>query len=609
MGAFVSVETCETHYNVLPNCSLPEQENGNQHKYDYIGEYTRGTFEADPDIAGIGILGVFLGVTCFALFISLLDIFWQSAKSLGWKQTLPREQRVGKTSFTDILETVVLACSDQQVFTGAAYALTLRYWRGCTISAYHYNVVANMMLLTCATHLMSVTIVRNYWKYPWLAFLRVICISGVFLVTGLLMVNQNAADGKIKFPTGLPAANETDSLLFLPAACFQSSKSPFVATLQNTTSSANAFFLGTLQDSTPSNFIQGWNWYIVILLFYGAAIIAEFIRFCRRGRSRPGWRGRLGARISRFMKPKSWQRKTVSFIFLIYLLGGAGISCTAVIKSGSYIFALRSWVDKSGWIALENDGNPENDATSFGQLVPIFLSALVLFTFAQTISDKITAHGTAKHKGEKPPPQEGTLAYFDPSTYNIMESGAGEMKYNGHSIATPGTIDLESAQPWPANKPMTHITAESGKPSSSTSIERPEAQHQISEPMLAGNAIASAIAFGIDPVAAPATPGTPQWDSPHSAQHGHQPYGYTKVTAPEESHPATTETLSGSPRPGQDGALQPPMEPPTPLSAGGGSPRPLSAVSALSAQMIPLPETPEPRLEATEPHLVPGVAK
>lgn len=299
----------------------------------------------------------------------------------------PKHLKYGDRSVSDILQTLVLSCSDQQVFTGAAYALTLRYWKGCSISAYHYNVVANMMLLTCATHLMSVTIVRNYWKYPWLALLRVICICGVFIVTGLLMANQNA-NQDLKFPTAVPPANETDSLLFLPAACFQSANSPLGATFKNTTASATAFFQDTLVKSAPGNMVQGWNWYVVILLFYGAAILAEFIRFCRRGRSRPGWRGKLGARISRLVRPKSWQRMLVSYIVLLYLILGAGISAVAVVFSARYVYSLRQWVDRSGWIALENGYNPENDATSFGQLVPIFLSTLVLFSFAQMISGK-----------------------------------------------------------------------------------------------------------------------------------------------------------------------------------------------------------------------------
>jgi hypothetical protein len=122
-------------------------------------------------------------VTSFALAVSLLDLVWQGVKTFDLRTTaqskeyvslqLPkqlsanlgtrRERRLRpkKRSFSDILETLVQACSDQQIFTGAAYALTLRYWRGCSISAYHYNIVANILLMTCATHLMSVTIVRD----------------------------------------------------------------------------------------------------------------------------------------------------------------------------------------------------------------------------------------------------------------------------------------------------------------------------------------------------------------------------------------------------------------------------------------------------------------
>jgi hypothetical protein len=271
------------------------------------------------------------------------------------------------------------------VFTGASYAITLRYWRGCSISAYHYNLVANMLLLTCATHLMSITIVRNYWKYPFLALLRIICITGVFIVTGLLMVNQNA-DVQTRFPTAIPPANETDSLLFLPAACFQSVNSPLAATFANTTANDDAFFGGIIRNSAPGNMVQGWNWYVVMLLFYGAAIAAEVVRFVRRGRARPGWRGRLGARMARMARPKSFLRGVTAALFLAYLITGAALGFVTVVKSGMYIFSLRSWVDASGWIELDGGINPENDATSFGQLVPIFMSAMVLFTFAQTIS-------------------------------------------------------------------------------------------------------------------------------------------------------------------------------------------------------------------------------
>lgn len=242
-----------------------------------------------------------------------------------------------------------------------------------------------MMLLTCTTHLMSVTLVRNYWQYPWLAALRVVCVTGVFVFTGCLMINQNAAKAT-QFPTKIPAANETSSFMFMPAACFQSDQSPFIDTMYNITDSAMDFFERSLIDSTPGNAIQGWNWYILILIFYVAAIVAELIRHIRWVRERPGWRSSVAGKCSLMFSQHPRIRKLFSYVFLAYLNGGIGISAAATIKGSSYIFSLRQWVDKSEWIQTENDMNPENDATGFGQLVPIFMCVMVVFGIFQMIS-------------------------------------------------------------------------------------------------------------------------------------------------------------------------------------------------------------------------------
>ncbi|KAI1087321.1 hypothetical protein F5B19DRAFT_476078 [Rostrohypoxylon terebratum] len=284
------------------------------------------------------------------------------------------------------------------MFTGAAYALTLRY---------------------CATHLVSVTVVRNYWKFPWLALLRVIAITFVFIVTGLLMTNQNA-NLDVPFPTSIPNANETDSPMFLAAACFQNNEHTVVDTFKQTTSSASSFFLDTIAESTPRNKIQGWNLYIITLLFYGAATIAESIRFMRRGKSRPGVRANIAKHFRKCCGLGTPLRKVVQNIFLLYLAGGVGLSCATTIISTRYIFSLRQWVNNSGWIEIENNQNPENDAKSFGQLVPIFSSALIVFSFAQIVSEKVTRHNNRKHENEKLPPQTGTIHYLDPSSYDLV---------------------------------------------------------------------------------------------------------------------------------------------------------------------------------------------
>jgi hypothetical protein len=219
-----------------------------------------------------------------------------------------------------------------------------------------------------------------------LAIIRILAVSGVFIVTGLLFTNQNAADKH--FPTGVPDADQSDSLIFLPAACFQSEQNTAGATFQDSVKNGNAFFVQTIGNSTPDNKIQGWNVYIITLLYYGAALIAESVRFVRRARGRPGWRGNLAKKVGRRCAIGTVQRKIVSGFFLLYLIGGVGIGSADVVLAGTYIFNLRSWVNKSGWLETENGQNPENDATSFGQLVPILTSSLIFFSFLQIFSGK-----------------------------------------------------------------------------------------------------------------------------------------------------------------------------------------------------------------------------
>ncbi|KAI1651309.1 uncharacterized protein F4817DRAFT_356254 [Daldinia loculata] len=449
MGSYISVVDCQANYNVTPDCSIEGGSITAGHaSVTRIGSYTKGQFPGDPDIAGIGvrsILAVFVAVTSFAIITGTVSIIWKLSKRFRWKTTYnekQKEERRRYTSFSDILETLVLACSDQQVFTGAAYALTLRYWRGCTISAYHYNIVANMMLLTCATHLISVTIVRNYWRFPWLAALRVISITAVFVVTGLLMTNQNA-DMEMLFPTGVPDANETASSIFLPAACFQGGSHTTLDTVKETILSAHAFFKDNIAQSTPRNKIQGWNLYIMTLLFYGAAIIAELVRLIRRSKSRPGWRGHVG---NQFRKCGSLgtttARKISQWVSTIYLLAGVILSYVVTVISTRYIFELRTW-------------NPENDAKSFGQLVPILSSALIVFSFAQIISEKCTNHNNRKHSDEEMPSQVDTVEYLGPSRYNMVPQSTPEkykpMHYRSAEASTasfPPQVGLENQSPW-----------------------------------------------------------------------------------------------------------------------------------------------------------------
>ena len=245
------------------------------------------------------------------------------------------------------------------------------------MSAYHYNIVANMMLLTCATHLMSVAVVQEYWKYPVLALLRIIVVTGAFLATGIFLSAQDATG--LVFPTAVPPANATESLIFLPATCFGDGAS-----------------LRKAVDDTfhkvDGERIHGWSNYLAMLVWYVFAVLVEVARFFARGKEHgdaaAGWRARASRRLERSCGFFARRETVVAVLMIAYLVGGIAISTWTVASAGLYIVQLRSWVKHSGWMQLENGDNPEDDATTFGQLVPIFLCALTLFSFCQIISGK-----------------------------------------------------------------------------------------------------------------------------------------------------------------------------------------------------------------------------
>jgi hypothetical protein len=266
------------------------------------------------------------------------------------------------------------------VFVSGAYALTLRYAQGCTISAYHYNIVANMMLITCATHLMSVTVVSQYWKHKLLAVFRILLVTGLYIVTCLLLSNQNA-ELELQWPTAVPGRNETNTLPVLPAACFEGNGSAVDKTLRDTFGrGAKHISENVIVQSTPSNHIVGWNFFILMVLWYGAALIAELFRLWYH---RPSYaQGHPRARCGAFGK---W----VGRAFWFYQFAGTTFCMVAIVMSYKYIQDLRSWMDKSPWLKKQLDGtNLENDATSFGQLVPLLLILLTVFALLQLIGGR-----------------------------------------------------------------------------------------------------------------------------------------------------------------------------------------------------------------------------
>ncbi|KAK4107903.1 hypothetical protein N656DRAFT_462551 [Canariomyces notabilis] len=384
MGAYVSTANCAAHYGTPPNCTVIRSDDGLT--AIALGDSTPGRFSGDPDIAGIGVLGAFLTTTVFSLLLSVANMFWWSIKYvLKPHLRITREEKALKNwqiSIAGILETLCLTLSDQQVFTGGAYAITLRYAKACSISAYHYNVVANILLVTCATHLMAVTVSKHYWKHPYVGILRIIVTTLVYVITGVLLSNQG--DGSLGFPTQVPPMTDQYNLMLLPAACFQSGEFLFGSEIKNAleAGSFQAFFTGQ---------IHGWTNFLIMFLFFIIAVLVSLGRVIRRGTGHNGRRKRFIARVGKTLPFLFKAKRFFYFLFGLYLLAGIGISAWTVIDSALYVFELRRWVDHSVWLERVRNINPENDPSTFGQLVPLLLMSLTVFTFLTILSERIHA--------------------------------------------------------------------------------------------------------------------------------------------------------------------------------------------------------------------------
>ena len=269
-------------------------------------------------------------------------------------------------SISKFVEVLIISFSDQQVFTGGAYAITLRYVTGCTVSAYHYNVVGNLLLVTCATHLMAVTVSRNYWEHRYMSLLRILVTFLLYLATGLLLANQSSS----KFPTEVPPATETGHpLILMPAACFHGptpatssgsvdpTPTASVTTITVTAAAAATTSATPRVRATPSlpsglldsARVPGWNQFVAMVLFYAVAVLVRIGRqTCRVvARRNDKWKKRI-TDYSTWNSGKA-AAKVVLISYGLFQIVGIVIAAWTVASSGYYIYGLRDWVDGCEW--------------------------------------------------------------------------------------------------------------------------------------------------------------------------------------------------------------------------------------------------------------------
>ena len=132
-----------------------------------------------------------------------------------------RDVRACRRFFTKAFRTFLLATSDTQMLFNFAYGLNFFLIQKCTISAYHYAIVIEIGLMSCASFVLTMAFVSEYWKAPITGVLRWIVI---LVIVSFLGVELNHQRTRTEYPEYQPPFSRKDSAILLPASCFLDSQ-------------------------------------------------------------------------------------------------------------------------------------------------------------------------------------------------------------------------------------------------------------------------------------------------------------------------------------------------------------------------------------------------
>jgi hypothetical protein len=173
------------------------------------------------------------------------------------------------------IESLMHSLGDQQLIAGIALLLVVNH-QACQISAYHYNLVCTMLLMSIITHLNTLINIPDFlYKGKTVATYRLIGIFAQFVLSGIVLSARNTST----FPS------QPSSLAIMPAACFENMNatqdlgfSDFVGFAQNVTmgSAANTTanvtqILHNIDVATSA--VSGLGEYVTLVFFMIFAVV------------------------------------------------------------------------------------------------------------------------------------------------------------------------------------------------------------------------------------------------------------------------------------------------------------------------------------------------
>jgi len=267
-----------------------------------------------------------------------------------------------QSTYRKLLEPLALSLSDQQLATGLALCISTLFTReACTITAYHYDIICGLVVISMTTHLVSTLSVRGYTQQnpALISIFRValMLVQGIF---GVLLLWKRRDS---KFPTDAPASingrpNYNTSLI-LPVACFQGGNGTFLHELDSTLSHSNSEVIAL-----------GF-----IVAFY---VLMIFLHH---------WQKRLdpSSKPSEGQKPQ-WESGLTHKLRIMVACMRFGLVIGAIVIlswTSTHLISLRDWMGNSGWLGEDNDENK----WTFAQILPVIMMSSTILALVDAVPD------------------------------------------------------------------------------------------------------------------------------------------------------------------------------------------------------------------------------
>jgi uncharacterized integral membrane protein len=259
------------------------------------------------------------------------------------------------------IESLLQTLSDQQLVAGISLLVAINS-QACNISAYHYNLVCTMLILSAITHLNTLINIPDFiFKGKTVATQRLLGIAVQLGLSGIVLSGRNTST----FPT------KASALAAMPAACFENMNATdsvgfgdFIDFAQNATAGSNASEIwDNMQAATTST--SGLGEYITLVVFVIFAILFLIMEF-----------------VDAVFFPNSYLHWLSIVLSTCSVVAGAIITTISMTRYNE----LRNGMEGNDqWYAKGDE-----EQWTYSQIVPILLLASGSITLVKAITGKYT---------------------------------------------------------------------------------------------------------------------------------------------------------------------------------------------------------------------------